>query len=46
MQSVGCGTTVQGIQRCFAWTYKDLKGFPLELAHHKIELDIIIPLAH
>ncbi len=30
----------------FAWTYKDLKGIPIELAQHKIELDIIIPLAH
>ncbi len=23
----------------FAWTYKDLKNIPLELAQHKIELD-------
>jgi hypothetical protein len=30
----------------FAWTNKDLKGIPLELAHHKIELNIIIPPAH
>jgi hypothetical protein len=30
----------------FAWTYKNLKGIPLELEYHKIELDIIIPLAH
>jgi hypothetical protein len=30
----------------FAWTYKDLKGIPLELAQHKIELDTTIPLAH
>ncbi len=30
----------------FAWTYKDLKGIPLELAQCKIELDTIIPLAH
>ncbi len=30
----------------FAWTYKDLKGIPLELAHHRNELHIIIPLAH
>jgi hypothetical protein len=30
----------------FAWTYKILKGIPLELAQHKIDLDIIIPLAH
>ncbi len=30
----------------FAWTYKDLKRIPLELAQHKIELDIIIPPAH
>ncbi len=30
----------------FAWTYKDLKGIPPELVQHKIELDIITPLAH
>jgi hypothetical protein len=30
----------------FAWTYKDLKGIPLELAHHKIEQNITIPPAH
>ncbi len=30
----------------FAWTYKDLKGIPLELTQHKIELDTTIPLAH
>jgi hypothetical protein len=30
----------------FAWMYKDLKGIPLELIQHKIELDTTIPLAH
>jgi hypothetical protein len=30
----------------FAWTYKNLKGIPQELAQHKIELDTIIPLSH
>jgi hypothetical protein len=30
----------------FAWTYNDLKGIPLEVAQHIIELDITIPLAH
>jgi len=30
----------------FAWTYKNLKGIPLKLAQHKIELDTSIPLAH
>ncbi len=30
----------------FAWTYKDLKGIPLELAQHIIELDTSKPLAH
>jgi hypothetical protein len=30
----------------FAWTYKDLKGIPLELAQHHVELDTSIPLAH
>jgi hypothetical protein len=30
----------------FAWTYKDLKGIPLKLAQHKIELDTTIPLTH
>jgi hypothetical protein len=37
---------VEGIQRFFAWTYKYLKGIPLGLTWHKIELDIIIPQAH
>jgi hypothetical protein len=27
----------------FAWTYKDLEGIPLQLAQHRIELDITIP---
>ncbi len=30
----------------FAWTYKDLKGIPLELVQHKIELDTLIPPTH
>jgi hypothetical protein len=30
----------------FAWTYKNLKGIPPELAEHKIELDTTIPSAH
>jgi hypothetical protein len=30
----------------FAWTYKDLKGIPLELTQHIIELNTTIPLAH
>jgi len=30
----------------FAWTYKDLKGIPLKLAHHKIEQNISIPPTH
>jgi len=30
----------------FAWTYTDLKGIPIELTQHKIELDTTIPLAH
>jgi len=30
----------------FAWTYKDLKDIPPELAQHRIELDILIPQAH
>jgi hypothetical protein len=30
----------------FAWTYKDLKGIPPELAQHKIEFDTTIPLKH
>jgi len=30
----------------FAWTYKDLKRVPLELAQHKIKLDTTIPPAH
>jgi hypothetical protein len=30
----------------FAWTYKYLKGIPLELAQHRIELDTIISPTH
>jgi hypothetical protein len=30
----------------FAWMYKDLKGIPLELAQHIIELDTTIPPSH
>jgi hypothetical protein len=30
----------------FAWTFKHLKGIPLELAQHQIELNTSIPLAH
>ncbi len=30
----------------FAWTYKDLKGIPLEIVQHWIELDTIIPHIH
>jgi len=30
----------------FAWTYKDLKGIPIDLAQHIIELDITILLVH
>ncbi len=30
----------------FAWMYKDLKGIPLEIAQHRVELDTIVPLTH
>jgi len=30
----------------FAWTYKDLKGIPLELTQQKIELGTTIPSTH
>ncbi len=30
----------------FAWIYKDMKGIPLELAQHIIELDTSIPPTH
>jgi len=30
----------------FAWTYKDLKRIPHELAQHRIELDTTIPPTH
>ncbi len=30
----------------FAWTYKDLKGIPLKIVQHQIELDTLIPLIH
>ncbi len=37
---------VKEFKDVFAWTYKDLKGIPLELAQHIIELDDTITLAH
>jgi hypothetical protein len=37
---------LKGFKDVFAWTYKDLKGIPLKIVQHKIELDTIIPLAH
>jgi hypothetical protein len=30
----------------FTWTYKDLKGIPLELTQHKIEINTSIPPTH
>ncbi len=30
----------------FPWTYKDLKGIPLKIAQHRIELDTLIPFIH
>jgi hypothetical protein len=30
----------------FGWTYKDLKGIPLELTHHHIKWDTLIPRTH
>ncbi len=30
----------------FTWTYKNLKGIPLELTQHRIEMDTTIPPAH
>jgi hypothetical protein len=30
----------------FAWTYKDLKGIPLEITKHQIELNTSIPPIH
>jgi hypothetical protein len=30
----------------FAWTFKDLKGIPLEIVQHRIELDTILPPTH
>jgi hypothetical protein len=30
----------------FFWTYKDLKGIPLDIAQHRIELDAIVPPIH
>jgi hypothetical protein len=37
---------LKGFKDVFAWTYKDLKGIPLEIFQHKIELDTTIPLVH
>ncbi len=30
----------------FSWTYKYLKGIPIEIVQHRIELDTIVPFAH
>ncbi len=30
----------------FAWTNKDLKGIPHDMAQHQIKLDTLIPLVH
>jgi len=30
----------------FAWMYKDLRGIPLHLPQHQIELDTNIPTSH
>jgi hypothetical protein len=30
---------IKEFEDVFAWTYKDLKGIPLELAQHIIELN-------
>jgi hypothetical protein len=30
----------------FEWTNKDLKGIPLKLAQHRVELNASIPQAH
>ncbi len=30
----------------FVGTYKDLKGIPLEVVQHRIELDTIVPRVH
>jgi hypothetical protein len=47
MQDVGIGAMLKEFKDVFAYkTYKNLKGIPLELAQHKIELDKTIPLAH
>jgi hypothetical protein len=46
MQGVGTRGAVERIQRFFAWTYKDLKGIPLKLVQHRIELDTTIPPTH
>ncbi len=37
---------VKELKDVFAWTYKDLKRIPLELAQHIIELDDTITLTH
>jgi hypothetical protein len=30
----------------FFWTYRNLKGIPLEIAQHQIQLDTIVPFVH
>ncbi len=40
------GQMLKEFKDVFAWTFKELKRIPLELAQHKIELDTIIPPSH
>jgi hypothetical protein len=40
------GLGLKEFKDVFAWTYKDLKGIPPELAKYKIELDTTIMLTH
>jgi len=44
MQGVGIKTIIKEFKNVFAWTYKDSKGIPLELAQHRIDLITTLPL--
>jgi hypothetical protein len=37
---------LKGFKDVFAYTYKNLKGIPLEIVQHQIELDTTVPHAH
>jgi hypothetical protein len=46
MKVLGLEELFREFKDVLTWMCKDLKGMPLELTHHKIELDTTIPLTN